>query len=111
MNLNWNECSTTLIGKVTTSGLINAKKLAAALTCSLQFLFLIMSIGENCEVIPPLQYGNSTCNVPVNETTDATCSFFCNQGFDIYGSISRTCQANHKWNGTMTTCKSKLTVI
>ena len=68
-------------------------------------------IGEACDTIPPLQHGNSSCSVPINETTDTTCSFFCKKGFKIDGSTRRTCQANHKWNGTVTKCKSKLEII
>ena len=58
-------------------------------------------------MIPPLQHGNSSCVAPINETTDTTCSFFCNKGFKIDGSTMRTCQANHHWNGTTNKCESK----
>ena len=63
-----------------------------------------------CETIPPLQHGNTTCIAPIKETTDSTCSFFCKKGFEIHGSTSRTCQPNHKWNGTITKCESKLLI-
>lgn len=65
-------------------------------------------LGKICETIPPLQHGNSTCAAPIKEGTDTTCSFFCNKGFEIDGSNQRTCQANHKWNGTVSKCESKL---
>ena len=66
--------------------------------------------GEVCETITPLQFGNSSCSVPINETTGTTCSFHCSKGFQIDGSISRTCQDNHKWNGTMAKCESNMTM-
>lgn len=67
--------------------------------------------GEVCETIPPLQFGNSSCPVPINETTDTTCYFNCNKGFNIDGSTNRTCQNNHKWNGTMAKCESNMTMF
>lgn len=74
----------------------------------LQCFRFITFLGEICETIPPLRYGSSTCVAPIKESTDTTCSFFCNKGFEIDGSTSRTCQANHKWNGTISKCESKL---
>ena len=70
--------------------------------------FFYYITGEACETIPSLQFGNSSCPAPINEVTDTTCSFICNKGFNNDGSASRTCQPNHKWNGTMAKCKRKI---
>ena len=34
-----------------------------------------------------------------------TCSFECNDGYEIRGSEIRTCQSSGTWNGGMTTCE------
>ena len=60
---------------------------------------------------PPITTWKQHLPCPIKEGTDATYYFVCNKGFDMDGSISRTCQANHKWNGTMTKCQSKLTKL
>lgn len=33
-----------------------------------------------------------------------TCSFTCNTGYDLAGSITRTCQSNGNWSGIEATC-------
>lgn len=68
-------------------------------------------MGELCETIPPLENGNSNCGSPIEESTGTMCYFFCKKGFDIDGSTRRICQTNHKWNGTVTECKKKLTMV
>ena len=67
-------------------------------------------IGKLYETIPQLENGSSNCSFPIEEDTGTMCSFICKKGFDIDGSTSRICQTNQKWNGTMTKCKSKLTI-
>ena len=85
-----------------------SKKSNALAKAIFRNFFTFSFLGELCETIPPLLHGNTTCVSPIKETTDTTCSFFCQKGFEIHGSTSRTCKANHKWNGTITKCESKL---
>ena len=33
-----------------------------------------------------------------------TCTFSCNQGYELSGSEKRTCQSNKFWNGTKAMC-------
>ena len=33
-----------------------------------------------------------------------TCSFTCNIGYDVIGSLTRICQINGTWNGNDTNC-------
>ena len=40
-----------------------------------------------------------------------TCSFTCNTGYDLTGSISRTCQINGTWNGIETNCSRGIYVL
>ena len=40
-----------------------------------------------------------------------TCSLTCNNGYELTGSDTRTCQSNGSWSGTVTVCRrSKLYV-
>jgi len=65
--------------------------------------------GRTCDALPcirhpPVINGRGTCFF--GKTND-TCSFSCNPGFDLRGSKTRLCQANHTWSGSLPTCSRK----
>ena len=56
--------------------------------------------------------------VPVNGTVVgekttflSKVTFLCNDGFDLTGSTSRTCQANKQWSGQETSCSGNCNFI
>ena len=48
--------------------------------------------------------GRMTCSGLV---TNETCSFICDDGYEILGSKIRTCLNSSKWDGQTTVCKGK----
>ena len=36
-----------------------------------------------------------------------TCTFTCNTGYQLMGSVMRTCQSNGSWNGNDAICTSE----
>ena len=48
--------------------------------------------------------GRMTCSGLV---TNETCSFMCDDGYEILGSKIRTCLNSSKWDGQPTVCKGK----
>ena len=38
-------------------------------------------------------------------STEDTCSFTCNTGYELIGSDTRTCQSNGSWSGSEAICR------
>ena len=46
-------------------------------------------------------------NGSINSTgimEDDTVTYFCNEGYDLYGDANRTCQSNGQWSGIQPEC-------
>ena len=48
------------------------------------------------------QNGNMLCDG--EHVTDTTCTFECDLGYGLLGSVSRTCLPNNTWSGGITNC-------
>ena len=76
------------------------------LECNLITVIIFFYIkAVQCEtLVAPANGGfRAVCG---NEFSDV-CEFQCNDGFNLEGSSSRTCQSNKTWSGTTASCKSK----
>ena len=38
------------------------------------------------------------------QVTDQNCTFSCDPGYELIGSVTRTCQPNHYWSGEVAVC-------
>ena len=47
--------------------------------------------------------GNYTCDGP--QITGTMCTFECNLGYNLVGSITRECLPNNEWSGNVSTCE------
>ena len=72
------------------------------------FLLIFINIAIPCSprLEAPLN-GNYNCSDPAVGVTGDICSFSCDDGYDINGSVTRTCQDNSTWTGATTTCTKK----
>ena len=76
-----------------------------------------MELNEVCEIICFIvgQKCNENLLAPTNgsivctgeQITNESCSFYCDPGFEIHNSITRTCQADHTWTGDEPYCTIK----
>ena len=55
----------------------------------------------SCPVLDPSNNGMIDCT---SNEVGSTCTFKCNTGFELTGSVSQTCQDNGTWSGTETAC-------
>uniref|UniRef100_F6PWZ1 Uncharacterized protein n=1 Tax=Ciona intestinalis TaxID=7719 RepID=F6PWZ1_CIOIN len=55
-----------------------------------------------CEAVPAPQHGSKRCTD--GENFDSSCRFTCDIGYQLVGSISRTCLESGEWNGISTSC-------
>ena len=60
--------------------------------------------GLPCEAISVPPNGRMTCSGLV---TNETCSFTCNDGYELQGSETRTCLNYPEWDGQQTFCNGK----
>ena len=61
---------------------------------------------EDCGPLPNIQNGRVELNP--NTLENSTASYFCDEGYELIGDMSRTCQRqNAMWNGTEPICRSK----
>ena len=69
-------------------------------------LFVLLVI--TCPVLSALENGTISCS-PGNDSPGDTCTLTCDDGFEISGTQSRTCQDDGTWNGADdTVCTSEL---
>jgi len=47
---------------------------------------------------------NGTISCDGEPVTDTTCTFECDLGYGLIGSVSRTCLPNNTWSGEATNC-------
>ena len=67
-------------------------------------IIISCSSGHQCEKLVSPTNGKMQCT---GNTTDHSCSFTCNPGYDLRGSSNRSCNASGKWTGDETMCESK----
>ncbi|XP_065896438.1 P-selectin-like [Dysidea avara] len=87
--------------------------MAAVYIRSFTVLYLIQVAIAICPPLTPLYNGRTTCvnsfGTPIIEdhpySTGVSCSFRCNPGFLLMGSVLRTCEATGRWSGTDTICE------
>ena len=58
----------------------------------------------DCEF--PAALADGTISAPVT-TWNAVATYECNQGYDLDGTATRTCQHGGQWSGEAATCESK----
>ena len=65
-----------------------------------------MYIG-NCPLLTGLGNGIMNCSLGDDgvPSYEDTCSFTCNNGYELTGSDSRTCQSNGTWSGSDDVCR------
>ena len=80
-------------------------------------IFLIVHIFAHCIVACPL------LDAPSNGTIDCIlggggepnpgeyCTFACDDGYELLGSVTRTCRDDGNWSGNSNVCTKKGTVI
>nr|XP_018667880.1 sushi, von Willebrand factor type A, EGF and pentraxin domain-containing protein 1-like isoform X2 [Ciona intestinalis] len=56
-----------------------------------------------CQPMDDPDNGIVTCSN--NEYFDSTCTFTCDEGYELIGSVARTCQMNKRWSGEIVTCR------
>ena len=60
-----------------------------------------------CGELKDLTNGMMNCSL-INDALfsyEDTCNFTCNTGYELSGSVSRTCQSDGNWSGTVTICE------
>ena len=61
---------------------------------------------EDCGPLPNIP--NGRVELDPNTLENSTASYICDEGYDLIGDMSRTCQRqNAMWSGTEPTCTSK----
>ena len=68
------------------------------------FNYDIIFLLLDCPVLQQPEYGsvNSVLNNPQHGNN---VSFSCNDGYNLFGSVERTCMPNGIWSGTTVTCQ------
>ncbi|XP_026693209.2 sushi, von Willebrand factor type A, EGF and pentraxin domain-containing protein 1-like isoform X5 [Ciona intestinalis] len=56
-----------------------------------------------CQPMDDPDNGIVTCSN--NEYFDSTCTFTCDEGYELIGSVARNCQMNKRWSGGIVTCR------
>ena len=71
------------------------------------YCFDINYVDIRCDILPTPVNGEITCRsgrVGVGYEGD-TCSFTCNNGYELTGSDTRTCLSNGSWSGSDDVCR------
>ena len=71
------------------------------------FICMCIYLDIQCDNLSIPANGDISCSsgrVGVGYEGD-TCNFTCDNGYQLTGSHTRTCQGNGRWNGTDTMCK------
>ena len=61
-----------------------------------------------CPSLTAPDNGTITCSLGDDEeaTVGETCTFTCDGGYELTGSVNRSCQIDGSWSGNETTCTS-----
>ena len=65
--------------------------------------------GIECQMLS--NPSNGTVNIDVAMNGDTTASYSCDEGFDLNGVTTRTCQQNEQWSEVEPTCQSESSVV
>ena len=67
-------------------------------------LFFILLV---CPTLPSPSNGMVSCSLGVDGVANSedTCSFTCNNGYELSGSDTRTCQTDGSWSGSDALCE------
>ena len=57
------------------------------------------------DCLPLSNPANGTMQCSLGDDEVESCIFTCNNGYQLIGSHTRTCQGNGSWNGTDSVCK------
>ena len=62
-----------------------------------------------CSSLTAPNNGMITCSLGGDGIADSgeTCTITCNTGYQLMGSVTRTCQSNRSWSGSDTICTSE----
>ena len=67
-----------------------------------------LTVVITCPILSAPDNGQISCS-PGNDSPGNTCTFTCDDGFEISGTQSRTCQDDGTWNGADdTACTGEL---
>ncbi len=74
---------------------------------------LVNNIVQRCDLLTAVNCGNLT--VPMNGIVDTssgttyqeTATYTCNDGYQLVGALTRTCQDNGEWSLSAPTCRGK----
>jgi len=67
----------------------------------LQIYTIVFFFSASCPPLTAPDNGDIDCSGLFFEDT---CTFSCNDGYELTGSENRTCQSDQTWSGTETTC-------
>ena len=59
-------------------------------------------VAQPCPSLMMPQNGDISCDG--EDVTDTTCTFECDIGYGLVGSVNRTCLPNNTWSGETTNC-------
>ena len=65
-----------------------------------------------CELLDVPQYGSIGYSMPADENNDylagTVATFQCEEGFELFGNMTRTCQNNMTWSKSSPSCLGKI---
>ena len=67
-------------------------------------MLYICAVAVTCENLGALPNGSSNCSTTQMLQYQDICTFHCNDGYELQGSVIRQCEANGQWSGTSTQC-------
>ena len=65
---------------------------------------IFIYLGNPCETVSSMTHGNVSCS---GHTTNHTCLFQCDEGFNLVGPNERRCLSSSQWSEVDPTCDSK----
>ena len=75
------------------------------------FIFIDCIAVTTCPVLSAPDNGQISCS-PGNDSPGDTCTFTCDDGFQLEGTMSRTCQDDGTWDGEDdTVCLGKCQIV
>ena len=60
------------------------------------------TLADPCPTLSNPRNGALICTGP--QVTDQSCSYTCQNGYNLTGSVTRKCQPDHTWSGDPTSC-------